>query len=140
MKRVIATLSLLVLAYANAADVKTPPLPQPPPYGAYFLDMLLQPPAEYKAAQEAIARHYGYKSNDAAARACMAATHGMCFGEAVSHRRDESPEIAKYGFKTWHEAVRACAKNFKPREFGPYDYCQADPFLKLRMSQMGAAK
>lgn len=127
-----------LLAQSQAADAaqkgKTPPLPQPPPYGAYFLDQFRQDRNEHNAALDAIAKHYGYKNQGEAYRACLRSKEntvaGGC-GDIVAHRRHESPEIAKYGFKTWKEAVRACIKNDKG-EFGPVRYCTADPFLKLR--------
>jgi hypothetical protein len=112
-------------------------LPQPAPYGAYFLETFMQDGAENRAAQDAIAKHYGYKDESDAYRACLRArTEPNCSGDIVAHRRAESPELAKYGFKTWKEAVSACAKNNREdKEFAPkfgLMYCTADPFLKLR--------
>lgn len=128
------SLGVALSVSAQAQAGKAPPLPQPPPYGAYFLDQFRQNRDEHKAALDAIARHYGYKDEHDAYRACLRArTTPDCAGDVVAHRRHESPETTKYGFKTWREARSACIKNSKgDRQFGPVNYCSADPFLKLR--------
>ncbi len=121
--------------FAQTQKGRAPPLPKPPPYGAYFLDNVKQDRAEYFAALDAIAKHYGYKDENDAYRACLRAkTEPNCSGDIVAHRRAASPEIAKYGFATWKEAVWACLKNNKG-EFGPVKHCTADPFLKLRVKK-----
>ncbi len=132
MKTLLALLALFTITSVQAQKGQVPPLTQPPPYGAYFFDIIKQSKEEQAAALDAMAKHYGYQSETEAYRACQRAkTEPNCSGDIVAHRRAESAEIAKYGFKTWKEAVYACAKNSK-KEFGPYTYCSADPFLKLR--------
>lgn len=134
-KMALATaVAALSITSAQAQKGKSPPLPQPPPYGAYFVDNLVQTREEYFGALDAIAKHYGYKNESDARRACLSSKSVPSCSDAVAHRRSESAEIAKYGFKNWSEASYACSRNDKG-EFGKATYCFADPFLKLRMKK-----
>lgn len=143
-------LALFALAFAftaaHAADVV---LPQPPPYGAYFwLPFGSEDKKQREDAETAIAKHYGYDNASVAYKACLQTGNQYCSADFVAHKRDESPEIARYGFKNWRDAVAACHKHWK-NEFGPVNgksinlkgtpirvtHCNADPFVSLRMGR-----
>jgi hypothetical protein len=108
-------------------------LPQPPPYGAYFIDDMGDRSGKTtQEAKQAIAQHYGYKSAEDARLACVKALNRwQCNADIVAHRRHEASEIKKYGFKNWKDAVNACVGK-RVRDYGPVNYCEADPFLELR--------
>jgi hypothetical protein len=149
MKRVArATFLLLALGHAAHSSAQTPSappdqepqflaarkaLPQPPPYGAYFAEDFRGLNGDmWDLANDAVARSYGYVDRIAAARACIPLMdQWVCKADPVAHRRNESPEIQRYGFANWKQAVQACSSN-RSREFGRVSYCQFDPFLKLR--------
>ena len=111
-------------------------LPNPPPYGAYFLQDLHDPTGKSEeAARLAIAKHYGYATAEAARNACAKVLNRWeCTADIVAHRRHESSEIKKYGFANWKAAVSECKRNRVP-DYGPVSYCEADPFLVLRAKQ-----
>jgi hypothetical protein len=133
MRKLFVLLFGLASVAALAAPARGPELPLPPPYGAYFLDQFGgQDAKEYNASLQAIVEHYGYKDRKEAHMACLQAKFANCAADVVAHKHAESPEIQKYGFASWEAAVYACNKNFH-KDFGPGNYCYADPFLKLRM-------
>jgi hypothetical protein len=133
MKKVFVALFAVAAATAQAVQGRIPTLPSPPPYGAYFLDQFGgQDAKDYNASLQAIVEHYGYKNRNEAQQACIQARFPNCAADVVAHKHAQEPEVKKYGFASWQDAVYACSKNFK-KDYGPVTYCFADPFLKLRL-------
>lgn len=147
-KTIVALVAITSSAIAMAAE---PDLPQPPPYGAYFWLPVVLPgndPNYGDPIADRIAQHYGYKDRHDAEKDCVRKTEAAYCSDPVAHRRHESPEIAKFGFKSWRDAVGACNRNWK-NDFGPINgnaktikgaplhvtYCHADPFLALRLAR-----
>lgn len=121
---------LSVSAFAKPINEKNPPK-APPPYGVYFLDSSGWDHEKVVATENAIAQHYGYKDRMEAAVACRKVRIDCV--DRVRHKRDTDPvaiaEMKKYGFKNWGDAVLACPKTV---ERGDGQFCDVDPFLKLR--------
>lgn len=135
-KRAKAVLAFIVVAgQASAQPITDNNLPRySPPYGAFVLDITGgQTGVQIRETRLAIAKKYGYASTSEARIACHQTKkfNDECGMDAVAHRRAESPEIKKYGFKTWKEAVEACdVASRKHRDTAAY--CTADPFIRLR--------
>lgn len=135
MKHRVKTTALLLAivgGHAIAQPIKKEPT-YPPPYGAFVLNIWGgQKAAEIKASSEAIAKHYGFSSPRAARIECYRTKfHDLCGMDPVAHRRDESPEIQKYGFASWVDAVKACQVQ-SAKWHDTLSYCTSDPFLRLR--------
>jgi hypothetical protein len=145
-KQLLRLISLAVAAssgYAFAQPITEKNLPKyPPPYGSFLMPgmPIFHSNAQVTEFKTLVAKHYGYTSLGDASLACRKAIRAEranasgrdpCMADPVAHRRDESPEIKKYGFKSWVDAVDAC-NTARRQHKDTADYCSADPFIRLR--------
>jgi hypothetical protein len=140
-------LAVCATSSAFAGDKKTPPYGDPP-YGIskfsgggllasnYLRKTGIKYNEKLHDELNVVAKHYGYDSVESAFKECMKTRKPgdlMACADPLQHRRNESAEVKKYGFKDWEDAVHKCAGSLGSISGGhELTMCEADPFQFLR--------